>query len=302
MKRSGRMLLLTTGRYQIRSEFLSVVMVVSSLLLLHLVRSLIRWIREMRTEGGSMLQMWHVLLLLLLVIIALIILLRRPFGWTLYRIAMNRSISRILGCVTGRNRRSSAGPGCLHLLLIGATVIRSHSRFRPVSRDFTIVKAFTALGGLDGGHGRHNFTSSLVNRLQLVRFRFGTIVTRTLSSCGVDRFPCDGRRQQRIVSYRSIHIRHVGHVTRMATAVNAFGSAAITGRRRRLLRRLSSGVNAFRANEVDITSGKVSALRRLQLSSTRSVNVGRLNGRSGWRFSVDGLRPIEIARAAGWAR
>ena len=78
----------------------------------------------------------------------------------------------------------------------------------------------------------------------------------------------------------------------MSSTVNAFGS--VDGRR-------ASGVNAFGANEVDISS-QISALCRLHLSSARRVNVRRLGSRSGRRFGVHRLRTVEITWPTGRTR
>ena len=174
MKRSGRMLAI--WRYQIRSEFLSVL--VPCRLLLDLIRSLIRL---MRSESWRVLHM-------LLVIIRLIghFLVVRPLGRALNQSSMDGPISRILGRVTGWNLHSSAICRRFHLFLIGSAAVRG--RFRTISLNFAIVQVFTPLGRLNDGRWRSYFAPRLVNRLQLVRFRLATILSGTSVSGGVNRF------------------------------------------------------------------------------------------------------------------
>ena len=181
MKWPGRMLLLAIWRYQIRSEFLSVLM--SCRLLLDLIMSLIRL---MRSES------WRVLNMLLLVVIRLIahfLMVMRPLGRALNRSSMYGPIRRIFGRITGWNWRFSAICRRFHLFLIGSTAVGGHSRFRTISRDFAIVQVFAALSRLNDSRWRSYFAPRLVDRLQLVRFRLGTILLLSGSVSGwVNRF------------------------------------------------------------------------------------------------------------------
>ena len=275
MERSWRMLL---RRNQIGTKFLPV-----DLLMVVMTGWRIRCRIGRLGESVLLLLLLHLLIVIHLVMAFLIGC--RPFIWTLNRIAVNRSVSRIFGCVAGRDGSASATGGSagrrrLHLILLpaGSLSIRSRSLLLLLLRRM-----------LNRWRYRRNLTSRLINRFQLIRFRFGTI---RIPQRIVDRwFSC--RRQQRR------HIRWMAFRMLAPRSVNALRS--IDGWRWRS----ACGVNAFRPDQIDIAGGQVSALRWLQLSAARSVHLtaGRLDSRmvasGSRRFGVDGLRPVEIGWPAG---